>query len=445
MIDPKIQEAKNILLQLVEKFKKEITGVRPTSPEKKEISDKLLEEFNKMRGAPLFFPYLGTGRGNGPFVELIDGSIKYDFITGIGVHGLGHCHPVIISAAIDAALDDVLMQGHLQQNEEVVTLTKLLLKESGMDHCFLTSSGAMAVENGLKICLQKQFPATRILAFEHCFAGRTLATATITDKPEYRIGLPEILAVDYIPFYDPLRPEESIKAAERELKNHLSRYPKQHAVMIVELIQGEGGVNVGSKSFFERLFALVKGEEIPILIDEVQTFGRTSRLFAYQHFGLEKYADLVTFGKLSQVCGTLYKPEYLPKPGLLSQTFIGSSSAIVCARVIIEKLLTENVLGENGKNMQINLRFSERLEAIRKANPQLLNGPYGLGSMVSFTPFDGEKNRVVAFVKELFQRGVITFIAGANPTRCRMLPPALVLEPSHIDQGCQLIEETLKL
>ena len=140
-------------------------------------------------------------------MELADGSVKYDMISGIGVHYLGHSHPALIAAGVDAAIRDTVMQGNLQQNVESVAMSQTLLDlanrgEKRLTHCFLTTSGSMANENSLKIILQKQTPASRVLAFEHAFAGRTLAMSMITDKASFRTGLPKVLDVDYLPFWD---------------------------------------------------------------------------------------------------------------------------------------------------------------------------------------------------------------------------------------------------
>jgi len=135
--DPRIKEAKRLILEVIQEKSSEINEVKPPNPQLKESTEQYLEEYGKMRGGSLFYPFIGTGLGNGPLVQLIDESVKYDFITGIGVHGFGHSHPDIICSSIDASLTDIVMEGHLQQNTDAVDLTKLLLKVSGMDHCFL--------------------------------------------------------------------------------------------------------------------------------------------------------------------------------------------------------------------------------------------------------------------------------------------------------------------
>src|SRR6185312_3285962 len=217
---------------------------RPAIDELKQAYSQSLQQFAELRGGPLYYPYLASGIGRGPLVELADGSVKYDMITGIGVHYLGHSHPLLLDSSIDAALNDTIMQGNLQQNEPSLEVCRRLVDfaiQSGapLKHAFLTTSGAMANENALKLVLSKKSPASRILAFEHTFAGRSFVLSQITDKPAYRAGLPTVINVDYVPFFDYNCPKESTQKAVSVLQSHLVRYPKQHAVMWMELVLGE--------------------------------------------------------------------------------------------------------------------------------------------------------------------------------------------------------------
>lgn len=441
--DPRLAKAKELLLQAVEAQQKKITGIRPPIQALKQQYADLIAKLEDYRGGKLWFPYLGSGFGKGSLVELMDGSIKYDFICGIGPHFLGHNHPELLAAGLEAALSNTIMQGHLQQNIDSLELIELLIKASKLDHCFLTTSGAMANENALKIAFQKKFPANRVLAFERCFVGRTLAISQITDKPSFREGLPSTLHVDYIPFFDPARPEESTAFALASLKKLFIRYPKQHAVMCFELVQGEGGFHAASQEFFIAIMTLLKEQGIAIFDDEVQSFGRLPELFAFQYFGLEKFVDIVSIGKLSQVCATLYKTDYCPRPGLLSQTFTGSTSAIKASKAILTHLLHGGYFGAEGKIQRLHDYFVKKLASLSKKHPGLLSGPYGIGCMLAFTPFDGSAALTAKFVHALFDAGVIGFVAGSQPTRVRFLIPAGVLTFDDIDNAMAIIEYTL--
>lgn len=441
--DPRIKKAKAMLLEALREHSQTIRCIKPADPALKASYEELLASFAELRGGPLWYPYLGSGIGNGALVELADGSIKYDCICGIGPHFWGHSHPALVEAGLDAAMGDTIMQGNLQQNIDSVLISKLLVKASGLDHCFLSTSGAMANENALKMVFQKKTPASRILAFEKCFLGRSLAESQVTDKPAFREGLPLTYAVDYVPYYDPGHPEESHARAVAALKKHISRYPKQHAVMIFELVQGEAGFHAGTTSFFTELMQTAHEHDIAVFVDEVQTFGRTPELFAYQYFGIQEFVDVVSIGKLSQVCATLFRDSYKPKAGLLSQTFTGSTSSIRAGITMIEGLLSEGFFGVNGRIQKTHDYFSDKLQGIANRHSGMIQGPYGVGCMLAFTPYDGGMQRAIRLTHALFEAGVIAFIAGTHPTRIRFLLPAGAITTADMDIIARIIEEVL--
>ena len=446
--DPRVIQAKQLILDALADHQARLEGVRPPIADLKDVYSETIERYGQMRGGKLYYPYISSGFGKGALVQLADGSVKYDFITGIGVHAWGHSHPDMVGAAFDAALSDTIMQGNLQQGTHSVALVGTLLEaacHSGakLAHCFLSTSGAMANENALKMLFQKKCPANRLLAFEGCFSGRTLALAQVTDKAAYRVGLPPTLNVDYIPFYDPRRPGQSTDEALAALKQHLGRYPGQHAAMCFELVLGEGGYYPGDHDFFVALMETLKEHDVPVMIDEVQTFGRTTRLFAFQHFELDAYVDVVTIGKLSQACATLFTDALQPKPGLISQTFTGSTSAIFAAQKIVDHLLQDGYFGADGKIIHLHQHFVGRLSAIGDRHPGTVAGPFGLGAMVAFTPLDGRVETVKRLIVALYEAGVIAFLAGGAPARVRFLMPIGAVTPEDIDAVCVIIEQTL--
>jgi len=318
-----------------------ISGVRgPTSPEARVSFEQFMGLAAKVRGRPLLYEYIGSGMGNGPYVELMDGSVKLDMITGIGVQFFGHSDPDLIETSLMAATRDVTMQGHLMMNQEAIELANVLVEEasksSGLAHAFLSNSGAMANENGLKVCYQKHAPASRVIAFEHCFMGRSITMAQIGDSAGGRQGIPLSTLVDYMPFYDHVVARgmsagdvsgetRFIDMAVRQLERHIERYPKQHACFVFELVQGEGGFRTALPEFHKALMEVCKANRIAVWSDEVQTFGRTERMFCFDALGLGEYVDVACVGKMTQVCATLYTEKYNPKSGLLSGTFSGST------------------------------------------------------------------------------------------------------------------------
>lgn len=446
--DPRITEAKRLIREAVVEHRNKITGPKPADPKLAEGYQETLKKFGEQRGGPLFYKYLGSGIGNGSLVELADGSVKYDFITGIGVHYMGHSHPDMILAQVNGAIANTVMNGHLQQNVESAELVDLLSNEACKNgaeirNVFLTTSGAMANENAFKIIYQKRNGAPRFFAFEKCFAGRSIAMACVTDKAAYRQGLPKAIDIDHIPFYCESDHKGSIEAAVKAMKKQIARFPAGHAGFIMELIQGENGSWVGNTEYFEALIKVCQENNISVMIDEVQTFARTHELFAFQHFKLDKYVDVVTIGKNSQVCATFFKDDHKPKPGLMSQTFTGASSQIASSLWIVNEIVKGGYLGKEGKIEQLHQRFKGNLEKISAKNPKKLHGPYGIGAMIALTVLDGDAEKTKAFTYKLFENGVLSFMAGAAPARVRFLMPVLAVTEKDIDNVCAIIEKTL--
>jgi acetylornithine aminotransferase len=313
-----------------------------------------------------------------------------------------------------------------------------------LDHVFLTTSGAMANENALKMVLQKNTPADRILAFEGCFAGRTLALSQITDRAGYREGLPSALAVDYVPFFDPANPAESTERALQILRGHLTRHPGRHAGMFCELVLGESGYYPGDAHFFRALLGAVRGAGLAVVVDEIQTFGRTTEPFAFQHYGLDDLVDLATVGKLTQICATLFRSEYRPRPGLVSQTFTGGTAALLAARAILKELLEGEYFGSSGRIAALHAHFADRLQKIGERHPGSVRGPFGIGAMVAFTPFDGEAETAKRFAHALYDAGVIAFTSGDSPTRVRFLLPVGAVTEDDIDAVAAIVEEVVE-
>ena len=441
--DNAVQSAIETILNRLTFYQKNISSVKSSHSDYDDDFSSLLKQIESVKGS-LLFPYLSSGLGHGAYVECADGSIKLDFISGIGVHW-SHSDPRLIRSSLYGALHDCVMQGNLQQHRGSVPLYNVLATASGFDHVFLTSSGVMGVENALKLCFQYSFPAKRILSFSNCFCGRTLAAASITDKAHYREGLPIVLPVDYIPFYDPEDPEASTQRALAVLQTYIKRYPNDYACMKFELIQGEGGFNVGSKVFFTTLMQCLKENNIPVYVDETQTFGRTTELFAFQMYELEDYVDVVSIGKLSQVCATLYKSKFKPKPGLISQTFTSSTTAIEASKIIIESLISDGYYGSEGKLTQLFNYFIKQLSDLSTKLPGALSDFRGVGSMIGFKLFEGDYQASLNFAKLCYKNGLILFIAGNNPTYIRFLLPVGGVNTDHIDEAISIIETSIKI
>lgn len=445
--DPRIAQAKRLLQDVLADYSCQVSALKPAHQDFEGTHGELLARLGKARGGVPAFPYIASGLGSGPWVELTDGSIKLDFIGGIGVHGLGHSHSEMLDSAIDAALEDTVMQGNLQQHRPSLLFCEHLLDMANsfgakLEHCLLTTSGAMANENALKLALYHRYPADRVLAFENAFAGRSLAMASLTDRSKYREKLPITVPVDYLPFLDPNDPQGSTHRTLSRIKEFLNRYPDRYAAFWAEPVAGEGGYYPGSHEFFSALCPLMREANIPIIFDEVQSFGRLSSPFAFQHFHLDSWADIVTVGKITQVCATLYRESFRPTSPILSQTFTGSSSSIACGLKVLRLMAERDCFGLEGTNMRNHEKFVRMFERLSTEFPGLISGPYGCGMMVAWTPGDGSPEFAKRVVDTLYADGLIGFICGSQPTRIRFLPPPAALEDSHIDAAEAIMRQT---
>jgi 4-aminobutyrate aminotransferase-like enzyme len=438
-----------------------ITGARPPLGELAEAYEQWLNRQAQVKGKPALYPYVGSGLGHGPLVELADGSVKWDLINGIGVHMFGHSDPDLVATAIRAAANDIVMQGNLQFNADAIEFGELLIAEaskgSRLRHAFLINSGAMANESALKVCYQKTAPACRVMAFSDCFMGRSTTMAQIGDSAAGRVGLPLNTLVDYISFFDPDDPRGSTEQALRQVQACIHRYPGQHACFIFELIQGEGGFNTGTREFFEPLMKLCKDHGIAVWVDEVQTFGRTTEMFGYQWLGLGQYVDVVTLGKMSQVCACLFTEEFNPKPGLLSATFVGSTVSLQVGRRILQRLRSGGYYGAEGRIAGLQAAFRQHAAALVARRPELfppvphpfghtrrVDGHFGgVGGLMRLTPFAGEKARIMKALNTMFDDGVIAFYCGHGPYHIRFLPPIGVMQPQQFTEVFELVEASL--
>jgi acetylornithine aminotransferase len=354
----------------------------------------------------------------------------------------------MLASTFDAAIEDTIMQGNLQTNAPTVTLAERLLELANrngakLDHCLLSTSGAMANENSLKIAFHNRFPASRVICIDNCFAGRSIALAQLTDRPAYRTGLPRALDVDYLPMFHPSDPVGTTKGALETLKKLIERHPGEYACLWLELVAGEGGYYPGTTEYFEGLCKICRAHNILIIFDEVQTFTRLSQPYAFQHFGLDAYADLVTIGKITQVCATLYGDALKPKGPLLSQTFTGATASILAGIAVLDELEAKKCWGNDGWNMTRSRYFIERMKELAKKYPSKISGPYGEGMMMAFQPGDGSEDEAKRALFALYDAGLMGFMAGHDPARLRFLPSPGIVTEAHLSLACDIIERVL--
>ena len=432
---------RNLIQSLVDlkvRESEKLTGVCPPAKDRSGYIE-ALKRISELRGRPLFYPYIGSGLGRGPLVQLADQSVKLDFISGIGVHILGHSHPDLLRAGVTGAVEDVVMQGHLQANGIYGELLKRIIEISGrkssLAQGWICPSGSMANENALKVIRQKKGGGRFVLAFDRAFAGRTGLMLEITDSPPARQGLPLYGDALRVPF-TPREPEKALSA----LKAHWEKKGSEISCFVVEFMQGDGGYRTAPRSFFLPLFQFCREKGIAIWADEVQTFCRSGEFFAFEKLNLGEYIDVCTIGKALQLSLTLWTKEYNPQPGLVSGTFAGSGSSLHSALAVLN-VLDRGFMGPKGKIEKI---YSYWMKCLKKLEDKgLISDREGWGLMTGVTALNGRESAVRRLLQIAFEKGLMMFYCGrGDETRLRFLIPAVV-EESHLELAGRILEQSL--
>lgn len=437
-----------------------LDGVREADPAKIPNSVDEIEELGRLRGRPLIYPMIPSGKGSGPFVELIDGSVKYDMICGIGVHLFGHGHPDLMLTGLKAALKATTMQGTLMPGREYAQVCRLLLRHgSKVEHlgveaqaklagCWLTTCGTMANELALKIIRQKKFPAYKLIGFKNGFAGRSTTMQELTDEPKYREGQPTFNQFAHIDFYsESMSLEDNITRTRSQIDGLLNKEPGLFCGMGFEPVQGEGGgFRYAPRDWWVAILSHARSRGLSTWFDEVQTFGRTGELFAFQRFGLGEFVDVVSLAKPLHAGAVLWTEEYSPKPGLIAGTFGGSTVGLALGARIVEMLVQGGYFGVEGKIQKLEKFIREDWERRKNRIGEKFN--FGraniIGGMVALEILDGRSETIKKFLEKLFDNGVIAFSAGREPVMLRMLPPMGILTEDHWVNVMGIVERTLE-
>ena len=366
-------------------------------------------------------------KGQGVRVWDREGKEYLDFISGIGVMEVGHCHPEIVKA-IQSQVKELIHCSNLYHIRLQVELAEELCKFSFADRVFFSNSGAEANEAAIK--LARKFGSSRgafeILSMENSFHGRTLGTLGITGQTRYQKGFGPFFAsgVRFVPFNDLSQVEQG--------------FSSKTCAVILEPIQGEGGIQVADKSFLQGLRQLCDQKGILLILDEIQCgLGRTGRLFAYEHYGIEP--DILTVAKPLgggfPMGATLAREEVANsfQPGDHASTFGGNplacAAALAFLRVLIEERLVEKA-EERGNY------FRQQLEKI-KEEFHLVKEVRGKGLMVGMELYSGARE----VVKECRERGLlINCTAGET---LRFLPP-LIVQKEDINRALEILAESLR-
>ncbi len=365
-------------------------------------------------------------RGEGCYLFDESGKRYLDFATGIAVNALGHGHPRVVAALKEQA-DKLWHCSNMYRIPQQEKLAARLVEATFADTVFFCSSGTEAVEAGLKIMRRAQAPRFRIITFEGGFHGRTFAGISAGGNEKAREGYAPLLpGFDRVKFDDLAAVEAAIT--------------KETAGVLIEAIQGEGGIRAASKEFLRGLRKLCDEHGLLLMMDEVQCgMGRSGKLFAYEHAGITP--DLVSVAKgigngfpLAALLSTAAAAEKMT-PGSHGSTYGSNPLAMSVGNAVLDVMLAPGFL-ENVKEMGAVLK--ESLEELAGRHPHLVTEVRGEGLML------GLKTSVsnYALADKLRAAGLLTAPA-AGDLIIRILPP-LVIGKEHVEEAVSILNHTLK-
>jgi len=370
-------------------------------------------------------------KGKGVKVWDKEGKKYLDFISGIGVNAIGHSHPKILKAIREQS-ERLLHCSNLYYIEPQVKLAEKLCHLSFADKVFFSNSGAEANEAAIKLARKfgtkksgKENKCYEIITMENSFHGRTLTTVAATAQTKYQKG------------FSPLPPGFKY-ASFNNLEGVKKLISEKTCAIMVEPIQGEGGINVATGSFLKGLREICDKEKILLILDEVQCgLGRTGKLFAYQHYGIEP--DIMTlakpFGGGLPIGATLAKESVAScfEPGDHASTFGGNPLVCASALAFLEIIEEENLVEKAQERGEY---FKNKLGELKKKFP-FIKEIRGKGVMIGIElEFEEGKN----IVNECRQEGLLINCTSKNVLR--FLPP-LTIEERDIDQAVNILHKVL--
>ena len=372
------------------------------------------------------FPIALT-KGEGVRVWDNDGKCYLDFLAGIAVNALGYNHPAI-RETIHKQADGLIHTSNLFYTQNQIALAKQMAEYSGLDCAFYCNSGAEANEGAFKLARKWGKGRYEIITALQSFHGRTLATITATGQTKYQQGFaPLPSGFTYVPFNDLAAITQAIR-------------PETVAILL-EAVQGEGGIQVAAPDYLEGVAQLCRERNILLMFDEVQAgMGRTGKLFAFQHYNARP--DVVTvakgLGAGFPIGMMLARREVAAafEPGNHASTFGGGEFVTGVALTFVNLLMKEGLLEHVIKMGELLLA---RLNALKDRYPALIADARGLGLMAGLQFADAIPAADVS--AKLRENGLLTAMAGGNVVR--FVPP-LILQPADIDEAAAILDKTIR-
>jgi 4-aminobutyrate aminotransferase/(S)-3-amino-2-methylpropionate transaminase len=397
------------------------------------------------RAKGLWMP-MWIDHGRGALLHDVDGNTFIDFAGGIGCLNVGHAHPRVVEAVQRAAAKFLHTDFTIVPYESYVALAERLLPLvpiSGDKRAAFFNSGAEAVENAVKIA-KAATGRPAVIAYEAAFHGRTHMAMSLTSKVHpYKAGFgpyaPEVYRVLYPNAFQlgPDCTELALADLRRALKTRVA--PEAVAAIIIEPVQGEGGFVPANAEYLRGLREICDEHGIVLIADEVQSgYGRTGRMFAMEHFGVEP--DLVTVAKSiadgMPISGVLGRASIMDAPddSTIGGTFVGNPIGCEAALAVLDVIADEGLLA---RGTQIGERLRGAYEDLRERTPAIAD-VRGLGPMlgIEFVREDGSPDADLAsrVVGESLARGLILLKAGVNGNVIRTLVP-LVVTDEQLDES----------
>jgi 4-aminobutyrate aminotransferase/(S)-3-amino-2-methylpropionate transaminase len=397
------------------------------------------------RAKGLWMP-MWIDHGRGALLHDVDGNTFIDFAGGIGCLNVGHAHPRVVEAVQRAAAKFLHTDFTIVPYESYVALAERLLPLvpiSGDKRAAFFNSGAEAVENAVKIA-KAATGRPAVIAYEAAFHGRTHMAMSLTSKVHpYKAGFgpyaPEVYRVLYPNAFQlgPDCTELALADLRQALKTRVA--PEAVAAIIIEPVQGEGGFVPANAEYLRGLREICDEHGIVLIADEVQSgYGRTGRMFAMEHFGVEP--DLVTVAKSiadgMPISGVLGRASIMDAPddSTIGGTFVGNPIGCEAALAVLDVIADEGLLA---RGTQIGERLRGAYEDLRERTPAIAD-VRGLGPMlgIEFVREDGSPDADLAsrVVGESLARGLILLKAGVNGNVIRTLVP-LVVTDEQLDES----------
>jgi 4-aminobutyrate aminotransferase/(S)-3-amino-2-methylpropionate transaminase len=383
-----------------------------------------------------------------------DGGKEYlDFVAGIGVLNVGHSHPRVVEAVRSQAASLTHMCFQVAMYQPYIDLTARLAALLGPSHkAVLFTTGSEAIENAVKIArAYTQRPS--VVGFTGAFHGRTLLSLTLTASSlSYRQNFgpfaPEIYHVPFPDEYRGVTTRQSMDALAQLFETRVP--PERVAAIVVEPQLGEGGFVPAPADLLPGLRRIADRHGIVLIVDEIQTgFGRTGRMFAYQHFDVEP--DLVAVAKslagglpLSAVVGKAHVMD-APNPGGLGGTYGGNPIACAAALAVLHVFDEERLVDRANR---LGSQIRDRLLALHREIPAI-GDVRGLGCMlaIELVTDRASKEPAVALAQRIVERarerGLLLLKSGTHKNVIRFLPP-LTISADDVDRGLDILSAAIR-